>query len=424
MLIRGAEWAPPAAGPTGDVVLRGDRIAAIGGRASPQEGERVLDARGLIILPGLVNCHNHVGMTLLRGYGADLPLERWLHERIWPAEAHLEDADVAAGALLGCLEMLAGGITAFADMYDHMDAVADAVLTSGMRAVLSRGVIGLRPDWERALAEGEALCRRAAADPSGRLSGMIAPHAEYTCPEPVWRAAIAAATDLGVPLHTHVSETVAEVEGCRQRHGCSPVRWLDEIGALGVGLLAAHAVHVSAEDIALLARPGVAVSHNPVSNAKLGSGVAPVRALLQAGVVVGLGTDGAASTDTLGLWEEMRAAAWLQKAVLEDAAALPCGEVLAMATVRGAAAMGLPAGCGTLAVGAPADVILLRQDGLHQTPATDRLSGLVYGTRDADVEVTIVAGRVVMERGEFPGIDHQRVRADVQRRARRILEGL
>lgn len=427
MVIRGAELLPLSDhGPrSGDIVIREGRIASIAAPGpSVLPGEPVLDARGLLALPGLVNCHNHVAMTLLRGYGADLPLDRWLHERIWPAEARLDDEDVAAGALWGCLEMLAGGVTAFADMYDHMDAVADAVVCSGIRGVLSRGVIGLNPGWERSLAEAEALCRRAAADPTGRLSAMIAPHAEYTCPLAVWEASLALARDLGVAIHTHVSETEAEVEGCRQRHGCSPVRWLDEIGALDAGLVAAHAVHVSAEDIALLARPGVAVSHNPISNAKLGSGVAPVGALLAAGVVVGIGSDGAASTDTLGLWEELRAAAWLQKAVDRNPAALPLDSLLEMATERGAAALGLPVGTGRLTAGAPADLILVRRDGLHQSPSPDLLSTVVYGTRDADVEATIVAGRLVMHRGEFPGIDHERLRADVRARSRRLLEGL
>ncbi len=411
--------------PGATIVIAGERISTIGGPdLPPPDGARVLNAAGAVALPGLVNCHNHVAMTLFRGYGADLPLQRWLEERIWPAEERLTDDDVRAGALLGCLEMLRGGVTAFADMYDHMEAVADAVVASGIRGSLSRGIIGLRPTWEAALAEGEALCRRAAADPSGRLTGMIDPHAEYTCPPPVWQAALAVAQRLGVPVHTHVSETAAEVEGCRHRHHCSPVRFLEEVGALDVGLLAAHCVHVSGGDLRLLAQPGVAVSHNPVSNAKLGSGIAPVPALRAAGALVGVGTDGAASTDFLGLWEELRLAAWQQKAVLRDAAAMPCREMLAMATRHGARALRLPAGCGELVEGAPADLILVDTSGLHQTPTTDLAAAVLYCTRDADVRLTVVAGRVVMERGEFPGIDHERVRALAAERSRRLLEGL
>ena len=420
------EGAEGAAAPAGraraNILVRGERVAAIGGpELEPPPGVRVVEAAGCVALPGLVNCHNHVAMTLLRGHGADLPLQRWLEERIWPAEARLSDDDVRAGAMLGCLEMLRGGTTAFADMYDHMDAVADAVEASGIRGVLARGVIGLRPTWEAALQEGADLCRRVRASPSGRLSAMIAPHAEYTCPIRVWEEAIALAQAEGVPLHTHVAETRAEVAGCRRRHHCSPVQFLLEVGALEAGCLLAHCVHVDAEDIRLLAGPRLAVAHNPVSNAKLGSGVAPLARLLAAGVRVGLGTDGAASTDFLGLWEEMRLAAWLQKASLQDAAALPAREVLALATLGGALALRLPPGCGTIAVGAPADLILVSSGELHQQPRPDALSGVLYGTREADVVLTLVAGRVVMEGGEFPGIDHERVASDAAERSRRLL---
>lgn len=428
LCIRGVDILDPAGGADRldrSILVDQGRIAAI--QASdirPPAGTRVVQASGAVALPGLVNTHNHVAMTLLRSYGADLPLQRWLEERIWPAEVRLTDEDVHLGALLGCLEMLRGGITAFADMYDHMDAVADAVVQSGMRAALSRGVIGLKPTWPAALAEGEALCRRIAAERSGLLTGMIAPHAEYTCPPPVWREAVALARGLGVRLHTHVSETATEVEGCRLRHGCSPVRFLQEAGVMDAGLLAAHCVHVDAEDIGLLAQPGVAVAHNPVSNAKLGSGVAPIPVMRAAGVRVGLGSDGAASTDFLGLWDEMRLSAWMQKATLRDAAAMPCRDVLRMATADGARALGLPPGCGTLAVGAPADLIVVDVGGLHQRPSADRAASLLYCARDADVLLTIVAGQVVMERGAFPGIDHERVAARAAERSRRLLEEL
>jgi len=424
--IRGAQLLPMDGGPAragATLVIAGGRIAAVGGPEEPAPpGARTIPAAGLIALPGLVNCHQHVAMTLLRGYGADLPLQRWLQERIWPAEARLQDADVRAGALLGCLEMLRAGTTAFADMYDHMEAVADAVLEAGMRAVLSRGIVGLRPTWEAALAEGEELCRRTRREPSGLLSAMIAPHAEYTCPRAVWEAALAVARREGVALHTHVSETAAEVEGCRQRHGQSPVEFLAEVGALEHGLLAAHCVHVGGADLALLAAPGVAVAHNPISNCKLGSGVAPVPALLAAGVQVGIGSDGAASTDCLGLWEELRLAGWQQKALLRDASALPCATLLHLATVAGARALRLAPGSGTLVAGAPADLILVDPRGLHHAAAADALAGLVYGGRDADVVLTMVGGRVVMERGEFPGLDHEAIAADAARRGRRLRE--
>jgi 5-methylthioadenosine/S-adenosylhomocysteine deaminase len=425
LCIRGGDIPPLGDDPgrTGATLLISEgRIAAIGGpELRRPDGARVWDATGCDLLPGLVNAHNHLAMTLLRGYGADLPLDRWLRERIWPVEERLIPEDVRQGALLGCLELLRGGVTAVADMYDRMDAVADAVLASGIRGVLSRGIVGLHAGWERALAEAEELCARARRDRSGRLQAMISPHAEYTCPPPVWEACLAVARRERVPLHTHVAETADEVQGCRRRHGVGPVRFLAEVGALEAGCLCAHCVHLDPGDIALLAAPGVAVAHNPVSNAKLGSGIAPLPALLAGGVVVGLGSDGAASTDFLGLWEEMRLAAWQQKALHRDAAAVPCAALLHLATAGGASALGLPAGCGHLAVGAPADLIAVDRRGLHRIPATDPRAGLVYGTRDADVVLTVVAGRVVMERGEFLGIDHEQLAADVAARSGRLL---
>ncbi len=380
-----------------------------------------IDGRGMILLPGLVNCHNHVSMTLLRGYGRDLPLQRWLEERIWPAEERMDSEDVHIGALVGCLEMLRGGTTAFADMYMFMDDVARAVETSGIRGCLGRGLIGLTPGWEARVAEAADFCARWQGGADGRITTMMAPHAEYTCPRPLWVEAVRAAREVGVRLHTHVSETVAEVTGARARHGCSPVRFLEDVGALEVGLLAAHCVHVDAPDLPLLARPGVAVSTNPISNAKLGSGIAPLTEMVEAGVVVGFGSDGAASTDFLGMWEEMRLGAWLQKATRQDAAALAAEAILRMATVEGSRALGLGPQSGTIAPGAPADLILVDLDGLHQTPHPDLASALVYGVRDSDVRLTMVAGRVVMRDGRFPGIDLDAVRRDASRRSERLV---
>ena len=458
------------------MLVRHGRIETLGAapaaaHAAVAHGARDINGAGTVCLPGLVNCHNHVAMTLLRGHGADLPLQRWLEEAIWPAEARMSDPDVLCGALLGCVEMARGGITAFADMYDHMDAVAEAVRRVGLRASLSRGVIGQGRDWEASLAEAADFCRRhgagradGAAGPGsstqraggaggagvsgpgrdagpadmagqrsdggdaggasaerGLITTMLAPHAEYTCPLPLWERAMRLARELDVPMHTHVAETAAEVESCRKRRGCSPVRFLYEVGAFDVGVLAAHCVHVDAHDIALLARGEVAVSHNPVSNAKLGSGVAPLEELRAAGIVLGIGSDGAASTNTLGMWRELRAAAWLQKATRRDAAAAPVDALLRMATAGGAAALRLPAGCGRLEPGAPADLILVDATGPRHTPHPDLAASLLYGTEDADVVLTMVAGQVVMERGEFPGIDHERLRAEAEERSQRLL---
>lgn len=406
-------------GPAG-VLVRDGLVHSVGALDAPPTAERI-DGRGMVLLPGLVNCHNHVSMTLLRGYGRDLPLQRWLEERIWPAEERMGPEDVHIGALVGCLEMLRGGTTAFADMYMFMDDVARAVETSGIRGCLGRGLIGLTPGWETRVADAADFCTRWQGGAGGRITTMMAPHAEYTCPRSLWVEAVRAAQTIGVRVHTHVSETAAEVAGAMSRHGCSPVRFLEEVGALEVGLLAAHCVHVDAADLALLARPRVAVSTNPISNAKLGSGVAPLTEMVEAGLVVGFGSDGAASTDFLGMWEEMRLGAWLQKATRQDAAALGADAILRMATVDGARALGLGPQSGTIAPGAPADLILVDLNGLHQTPHPDLASALVYGVRDSDVRLTMVAGRVVMRDGRFPGIDLDALRHEAYQRSLRLV---
>jgi 5-methylthioadenosine/S-adenosylhomocysteine deaminase len=408
----------PALGeiPGGTVLIDGPTIASVGPEPPPQGAARVVDGRGCALLPGLVNCHNHAAMALLRGHGADLPLMRWLQEAIWPAEERLTGEDVYWGTLLACAEMLRAGTTAFADMYFWMDDAARAVAESGMRGVLSRGMAG------RSLEEAADFCRRWQGGAEGRVTTMIAPHAEYTCPEPFLREAAAAARELGVPVHVHASETAGEVAACRERHGGrSPVRVLADCGLFDGPALAAHCVHVDAGDIALLAERGVAVAHNPVSNCKLASGVAPVEALLSGGVTVGVGTDGPASTDALGMWEELRLAGWLAKVRGGDAAALPARRILEMATRDGARALGLGEACGRIAPGLRADLVLVRLDGPHLTPHPDLPAGLVYSARDADVDSVWVDGRLLVRGGEVLSVDLQRARAEVTARAARLL---
>jgi 5-methylthioadenosine/S-adenosylhomocysteine deaminase len=411
--------------PDGTLVVEGSRIAAVGprDRVPVPPGARVVDARGSAILPGLVNCHNHAAMALLRGYGADLPLRPWLEEKIWPAEARLTGEDVYWGTLLAAGEMLRGGTTTFADMYFFMDDAARAVEEAGIRAVLSRGLIGAAPDARQKLREGADFCRRWQGGAGGRITTMVAPHAEYTCPPDFLREAAAAARDLGVPLHIHLSETAAEVADCRRRHGVSPPRLLADLGLLELPVLAAHAVHLDDDDVALLAQAGVGVAHNPVSNCKLASGVARVVDLLEAGVRVGIGTDGPASTDALGMWGEMRLAGWLQKVTRGNAAALPARRILEMATRVGADILGLGSVCGRLAPGLAADVVVVDLQRPHLVPHDDVAAALVYGASDADVSWVVVDGRVRVERGQVTGLDLERAMAEATARGRRLREG-
>lgn len=394
-----------------------------------QEGARVLDGRGKLCLPGLVNAHCHAAMTLLRGYADDMRLMPWLTEKIWPLEARLTGEDVYWGTLLACAEMLRAGITAFADMYFFMDEAARACADAGIRASLSVGMIaageggGVAPDaWDK-LERAAEFCRRWEGAAGGRITTMLGPHAPYTCPPDFLRRVVEMAGELDVAIHIHLSETEGEVRRCRQEHGCSPVQLMEAVGLFSRPVLAAHCVHVDEADLSVLARMRGGVAHNPLSNMKLASGVAPVAAMLAAGVPVALGTDGAASTNALGLFEEMRACSLLQKVTTGDPTAMPAREVLELATVGGARALGLEGRVGLLAPGYAADLVLLRLDEPRLTPLHDPWSLAVYSAQDGDVDTVLVDGRVVVEGGRLLTVDEEEVRREAARRAAALVAG-
>ncbi len=398
----------------------GDSDAAAG---LPRGEARVVDGRGKLCLPGLVNAHCHAAMTLLRGYADDMLLMPWLTEKIWPLEARLTGEDVYWGTLLACCEMLRAGVTAFADMYFFMDEAARACEEAGIRASLSVGMIGAAPDgsvapdaWDK-LGRAADFCRRWEGAAGGRITTMLGPHAPYTCPPAFLRRVGERAAELGVPVHIHLSETREEVERCRAEHGRSPVALAASLGLLEVPLLAAHCVHVDEADMELLAGMRGGVAHNPISNMKLASGVAPVAAMLRAGVPVALGTDGAASTNALGLFEEMRACSLLQKVTTGDPTVVPAARALELATVGGARALGLGDRLGRLAPGRLADLVLLDLAGARLTPLHDPWSLAVYSAQDGDVDTVVVAGRVVVEGGRLLTVDEAEVRREAARRA-------
>lgn len=382
--------------------------------------DETIDGRGGVVLPGLVNCHTHAAMTLLRGYADDLPLMRWLTEAVWPVEERLTGEDVYWGTLLACLEMIAGGVTTFADMYFFMDDVARAVESSGMRASLSRGLIGNGPGAEKGLAEGAELVRKWHRAGDGRITVMLGPHAPYTCPPSYLERVAGMSADLGVGIHIHLAETRTEVAEIREKYGATPVEAVARTGLLDRPVLAAHCVHPAGGDLAILAAKKVAVAHCPESNMKLGSGIAPVKALLEAGVPVGLGTDGAASNNDQDLFGEMRAAALLAKVAQGDPTVLPAHRVLEMATSDGAAALGLT-GVGAIAPGNRADLILVDFQRPHLTPRHDVAAHLVYAARSADVALTMVDGRILWRDGRFTTLDAEGIMAEAGRRAARLV---
>ncbi len=400
-----------------------DHGEAGGGERPPQ----VIDGRGKVLLPGFVNAHCHAAMTLLRGYADDMTLMPWLEERIWPAESRLTGEDVYWGTLLAAVEMLKAGVTAFADMYFFMDDAAQACVDAGIRASLSVGLIGggpdgrMAPDAEAKLARGVDFHRRWHGAAGGRLTAMLGPHAPYTCPPEFLRLVLEAAEAGDIPIHIHLSETAGEVERCRAEHGCSPVQLMERLGLFERPVLAAHCVHVDAADRAILARMRGGVAHNPISNLKLASGIAPVAAMLAEGVPVGLGTDGAASTNALGMFEELRLAALLQKVTTGDPTVLPAPAVLELATLGGARALSLADRIGSITPGKEADLVLVDLEHPRLTPRHDVLSLLAYSGQDGDVDTVLVAGRVVVRDGRVLTVDEERVRAEAAARARRLV---
>ncbi|NWG30901.1 MAG: TRZ/ATZ family hydrolase [Rhodocyclaceae bacterium] len=361
-----------------------------------------------LLLPGLVNLHTHAAMTLLRGYADDMPLMRWLTERIWPAESrHVAPQFVRDGTLLACWEMLRGGITCFNDMYFFPQAAAEAALDAGIRAALGITVFefpsAYGSDAEDYLAKGLEARDALAEEPL--ISFCLAPHAPYTVADKTFERVVVLADQLDLPIHIHVHETEDEIAGSLKEHGVRPLERLHRLGLLGPQLIAVHAVHLDSHEIELLAEHGCHVAHCPTSNMKLASGLAPVGALLANGVGVGLGSDGAASNNRLDVLQEMRQAALLAKLGSRDAACLPAHRALRMATLEGARALGLENEIGSLQPGKAADFCALRLDEWELQPCYDPVSHLVYAAGREQITHVWVRGRLRIKDTRPVGLD-------------------
>lgn len=394
-------------------------IANIGEKVS---ADRVIDAKNGIVMPGLINTHTHLGMTLLRGYADDFPLSQWLNEYIWPMEAKLDERAVYIGSLLGCLEMIKSGTTTFADMYIHMDGAARAVEKSGLRGLLSYGMIELEDEdrAERELKTGKEFVKKWNNAANGRITTMYGPHAPNTCsPEFLTRVRECSDKD-GVGIHTHLSETKAEIDEMKSKYGTSPVRLLDKIGFFGPDVLAAHCVWLSEDDIKILKKNDVKVAHNPTSNMKLGSGVSPVPELIKNGITVALGTDGCASNNDLDMFREMKMAALLHKVHKLDPTMVSARDALNMATINGARALGINSG--ELAVGRKADIIIVDTNKPHLTPKHDMVSHLVYCAKGSDVSTCIVDGKILMENYELTVLNESKIMADAEKMTRDLID--
>jgi 5-methylthioadenosine/S-adenosylhomocysteine deaminase len=412
---------------SGAVAVRDGRIVAVGLATELERdyptAQRV-SAHGGIILPGLINAHTHAPMVLFRGLADDLDLMDWLEGTIFPAEARHVDAEfVRWGTRMACLEMLRGGTTTFADMYYFEDVIAEVADECGMRAVVAETLIDFpAPDnksWDEAIDYTRAFVEKWRGHP--RVIPAVAPHAAYTVSGEHLVQAHDLASELRVPLLTHVAEAPAEIEQVVEKTGRTTIQYLEDLGILDERVLAAHVVLPSPADIDLLAHRGVGVAHCPQSNMKTAAGVAPVPAMLAAGVAIGLGTDGAASNNDLNLWEEIDTAAKLHKLASSDPTVLDARQALRMATIEGARALGLETEIGSLEVGKRADLIVVRTDAYHQQPHYNLYSLLTYSTKASDVETVVVDGRVVVENGRVLTLDADAILAQVAAYRDRLL---
>jgi 5-methylthioadenosine/S-adenosylhomocysteine deaminase len=415
----------------GAVAVDAGRIVAAGPRAdigAKFRARRTLDGAGKVVLPGLINGHTHAAMTLLRGIADDIELIEWLQKYIFPTEVRFVDANfVRVGTELACAEMIRGGTTTFVDMYYYPDSVAEAIESCGLRVLVAASVIDQKsPDaanGTESLAKAVDFVRRWKGR-DNRIIPIMGAHAIYTIPPDLMRRIAAAAQELDVPISIHVSESRWEIETAQKTYQTTPIHALDQLGVFGVHTIAAHVVWPTDDDIPVLLQHQVGVIHNPSSNMKISSGIAPVTKLLAAGVHVGLGTDGPATNNDLDMWEEMRLAAFLQKVSTMDPKVLPARTVLNMATRGGAEAIGLGQELGALTPGRRADLIQVSLADVRMTPMYDVISHLVYVAHPEDVTSVVVDGRIVMRDRKVLTVDEAQVSREANEIAARIKTAL
>ena len=400
--------------PNGDlyyIAVEDNKITYVG-KDMPEnmQDAEIVDGKGKLATAGMVNTHGHVSMTLLRSYADDMELMDWLQNKIWPIEDKMNAQDIYWGAMLGIAEMLKGGTTCFADMYAFMEDVARACAETGIRANLCRGLIGVAPDKDVKLAENNVLAANWQGYDNGRIRISYGPHAPYTCPVDYLEKVIKAAADHEAEIQMHLCETKFEVDTCMKEHGLTPIQLMDKLGMFDLGTIAAHCVHLTDNDMEIMATKKVRVAHNPQSNLKLASGIAPVAKMLEKGICVGIGTDGASSNNNLDMLEECRAAAMLHKATNFDPLAVPAQKAWEMATVDGAKTLGFD-NLGLLEAGQLADIVLWDMHKPYWYPRNNKLSLLVYAASANDADTVIVAGKKVVAGGKLLTFDEEKIYA-------------
>jgi len=408
------------------VAVEGGKIASVGTVRPGGTFARVIDGHGGILMPGLINCHTHTAMTPMRGYGDGHDLHTWLNDYIFPVEGRWDDRAIRAAADLGLMEMIASGTTCIADMYMRMPLMGQAVADAGISANLCNGAIFFGEDFSPAAcgdcAKQEELFSAWHGCDNGRIRVDAALHAEYTSTPALWEWIADFAKSRGLGLHVHISETRKEHEECKARWGKTPIQALAARGVFDVRAIAAHCVWTEPEDWAVMAGKGVTAVHNPCSNLKLGSGVAPIPDMRKAGVNVALGTDGVSSNNDTDMFEEMKLAAILHNGVRRDPLALTAWDAVEMATVNGAMALGRE-DTGSIAVGQWADLVLLDAEAPNLVPCHDAANNIAYAAHGANVKLNMCRGKVIYENGEFLTIDAERTRREVEDYALPLLFG-
>lgn len=395
-----------------------DKIDYIGTEVPASEYEYEKDMTGKLLMPGLINCHNHCPMVLLRGVGSDLPLDKWLFGTVFPIEDKLTAESISAGSYLAIMEMLKGGTVSFSDMYFEPQTTIEAVAKSGMRANITRPVQSFDPNEMPAdsyrIKESLELFDKYNNYADGRILVDFCIHAEYTCTERIAKAYIDMCNERNGLMHIHLSETQKEHKECIEKYGKTPAQWFDDMGAFDSRSFLAHCVAVEDGDLEIFREKNINVVHNPTSNMKLGSGFAPIPTMLDMGINVALGTDGAASNNNLDMFEEMHLASVIHNGYLQDATIMNADTVIKMATVNGAKLQGRE-NCGEIKVGNKADIIAINLDAPHLYPALDEKALITYSAQSSDVCMTMVDGKILYENGEYKTVDAERVYFDVNK---------
>ena len=401
---------------TKNLLVEDSLISYIGNE--DKKADRVIECNGNLLINAFYNAHCHSAMTLFRGYGDDLPLQRWLQEKIFPAEDRLNEERVYTGSMLAIAEMIKNGVVSFSDMYFFLDQTARAVEETGIKANLSRSIVSFDKDADFSkdarVLESIDVFNRWHGKADGRIKIDMSLHAEYSNVEECFRYVAELTKNLGTGFQIHVSETQSEHEECIARHNMTPMRFLESCGVLDVPVTAAHCVYVSDDDIKLMAEKKVSVAHNPVSNLKLGSGVMPYRKMKEAGVNVALGTDGVASNNRLSVLRELQYAALIHKGVQRDPAVTCAEDMFKCATKNGAIAQGRD-DCGEIKVGARADLILIDMESINNMPSYDLYSTLCYSTGEEDVLLTVCDGNILYDKGTYTTIDEELLKYNAKR---------